>query len=71
MQVTSTPQMPQQQQPPSVANGQNCIRKGCTNSAIVSPDWEDEYCSNECVVTHCRDVFSNWISSQQQQNFVS
>lgn len=34
--------------------GQHCIRNGCQNPAVVSTDWEDEYCSNECVITHCR-----------------
>ncbi|KAL7032008.1 hypothetical protein ACKWTF_007196 [Chironomus riparius] len=61
-------QMQQQSQPQL----QNCIRNGCTNRAIVSVDWEDEYCSNECVILHCRDVFGNWIhnnSNNQQQNF--
>ena len=57
------------QLPPSgnsnnIAATQNCIRNGCTNAAIVSNDWEDEYCSNECVVTHCRDVFGNWVQNQ-------
>jgi hypothetical protein len=32
----------------------HCIRSGCPNAAISSPDWENEYCSNECVVSHCR-----------------
>lgn len=78
------PNIPQQQQmnnqmPPVTATPavnslvQNCIRNGCTNPAIVSADWEDEYCSNECVTSHCRDVFANWVHSQttaqQQQNF--
>lgn len=68
------------QLPPTLGNNlappqgaQNCIRIGCTNAAIVSNDWEDEYCSNECVITHCRDVFGNWVQSQsgaqQQQIF--
>ena len=34
----------------------HCIRSGCPNAAIPSPDWENEYCSNECVVSHCRYV---------------
>lgn len=65
--------------PPSLGNtantisAQNCIRSGCNNPAIVSADWEDEYCSNECVTEHCRGVFANWVhtqaSAQQQQNF--
>uniref|UniRef100_A0A2M4AUE3 TOX high mobility group box family member 4 n=1 Tax=Anopheles triannulatus TaxID=58253 RepID=A0A2M4AUE3_9DIPT len=42
---------------------QQCIRQGCTNMAIVNSDWEDEYCSSECVVTHCRDVFGHWVQS--------
>lgn len=42
---------------------QKCIREGCTNDATVNPDWEDEYCSNECVIIHCRDVFSQWVQS--------
>uniref|UniRef100_A0A1A9WPS0 HMG box domain-containing protein n=1 Tax=Glossina brevipalpis TaxID=37001 RepID=A0A1A9WPS0_9MUSC len=28
--------------------------ENCNNRAIINPDWEDEYCSNECVVEHCR-----------------
>lgn len=31
-----------------------CIRTGCTNPAVSNADWEDEYCSNECVIMHCR-----------------
>lgn len=33
-----------------------CVRAGCTNPAIESTDWDKEYCSNECVATHCRCV---------------
>ncbi|XP_045473233.1 TOX high mobility group box family member 4-A-like isoform X3 [Harmonia axyridis] len=49
----------------------SCIRNGCPNPAITNPEWEDEYCSNECVVSHCRDVFTNWVVSNknQSQNF--
>ncbi|XP_076547815.1 TOX high mobility group box family member 4-B isoform X2 [Osmia lignaria lignaria] len=48
-----------------------CIRHGCPNPAVANSEWEDEYCSNECVVSHCRDVFTTWVSSNQnsQQNF--
>ncbi|XP_063974857.1 TOX high mobility group box family member 3-like isoform X2 [Diachasmimorpha longicaudata] len=55
------------QSPPS----NSCIRQGCPNPAIANSEWEDEYCSNECVVSHCRDVFTTWVSSNQnpQQNF--
>ncbi|KAF3837326.1 hypothetical protein F7725_004790, partial [Dissostichus mawsoni] len=30
-----------------------CVRSGCTNPAVESKDWDYEYCSNECVATHC------------------
>lgn len=33
-----------------------CVRTGCNNPAIESKDWDKEYCSNECVATHCRCV---------------
>ncbi|KAK4301403.1 hypothetical protein Pmani_026452 [Petrolisthes manimaculis] len=49
------------------SSGPNCIRSGCTNPAVHNPEWEDEYCSNECVVSHCRDVFSNWVASNHHQ----
>ena len=56
---------------PNVQSLQQCIRNGCTNQAMVSSDWEDEYCSNECVINHCGDVFGNWIqkNGQQQQSY--
>lgn len=47
----------QQQQQPGPDNlrpGNTCIRRGCPNAAIANSEWEDEYCSNECVVSHCR-----------------
>ncbi|XP_065361443.1 TOX high mobility group box family member 4 isoform X2 [Calliphora vicina] len=51
---------------------QKCTRENCNKRAIINPDWEDEYCSNECVVIHCRNVFNTWVQSnleakQQQQ----
>ncbi|KAI3374432.1 hypothetical protein L3Q82_006256 [Scortum barcoo] len=30
-----------------------CVRAGCNNPAIESEDWDREYCSNECVASHC------------------
>lgn len=33
-----------------------CVRSGCNNLAVDSKDWDKEYCSNECVATHCRYV---------------
>jgi len=53
--------------PPSSTAPTNkfCIRNGCPNQAVANSEWENEYCSNECVVTHCRDVFSRWVASNQ------
>ena len=31
-----------------------CVRAGCVNPAVENKDWDREYCSNECVATHCR-----------------
>ncbi|XP_049543309.1 TOX high mobility group box family member 4 [Anopheles darlingi] len=71
--VDHTTQMQPTEAPPSgpaiaseveqTVQPQQCIRQGCTNLAIINSDWEDEYCSSECVVTHCRDVFGHWVQS--------
>eukprot|EP00057_Strongylocentrotus_purpuratus_P019053 XP_011673527.1 PREDICTED: TOX high mobility group box family member 4 isoform X3 [Strongylocentrotus purpuratus] len=38
-----------------------CTRSGCNRLPIESPDWDNEYCSSQCVVDHCRDVFTGWV----------
>ncbi|XP_023140295.2 TOX high mobility group box family member 4-A isoform X1 [Amphiprion ocellaris] len=43
-----------------------CVRAGCNNPAVESKDWDKEYCSNECVATHCSDVFKAWCSIRSQ-----
>lgn len=56
---------------PSVASTENssiCVRAGCTNPAVESKDWDKEYCSNECVATHCRDVFMAWCAIRGQNS---
>ncbi|XP_061565779.1 LOW QUALITY PROTEIN: TOX high mobility group box family member 4b [Cololabis saira] len=45
-----------------------CVRAGCTNPAVDSKDWDKEYCSNECVATHCRDVFMAWCAIRSQSS---
>ncbi|EDW76845.2 uncharacterized protein Dwil_GK17179 [Drosophila willistoni] len=45
-----------------------CTREQCNKPAIINPDWEDEYCSNECVVIHCRNVFNEWALSLKTPN---
>nr|CAB3267174.1 CAGF9 [Phallusia mammillata] len=47
------------------ATVQYCIREGCNNVAVADPHWNKEYCSNECVVNHCRDVFDAWTSARK------
>lgn len=41
-----------------------CVRAGCTNPAVESKDWDKEYCSNECVATHCRCVRKRQLAHQ-------
>ncbi|KAM4049990.1 TOX high mobility group box family member 4 isoform 2-T2 [Anomaloglossus baeobatrachus] len=41
-----------------------CLRSGCENSPVESKDWDNEYCSNECVVKHCRDTFMSWVATR-------
>uniref|UniRef100_A0A3Q3L3X7 TOX high mobility group box family member 4 a n=1 Tax=Labrus bergylta TaxID=56723 RepID=A0A3Q3L3X7_9LABR len=43
-----------------------CVRTGCNNPAVESNDWDKEYCSNECVANHCRDIFKTWCSIRNQ-----
>ncbi|KAM6450958.1 TOX high mobility group box family member 4 isoform 2-T3 [Liasis olivaceus] len=47
-----------------------CIRAGCDNPPVANSDWDNEYCSNECVVKHCRDVFLAWLASRNSSNNV-
>lgn len=44
---------------------QMCIRSGCANEAVNNPEWEQEFCSNECVILHCKNVFTTWVQSNQ------
>ncbi|XP_055794400.1 TOX high mobility group box family member 4-like [Salvelinus fontinalis] len=48
-----------------------CVRAGCTNPAVENKDWDREYCSNECVATHCRDVFMAWCAIRGQDSTVT
>ncbi|KAM9329958.1 TOX high mobility group box family member 4 [Gastrophryne carolinensis] len=43
-----------------------CVRSGCDNAPVESKDWDNEYCSNECVVKHCRDTFFAWVATRNQ-----
>ncbi|KAM3590834.1 uncharacterized protein V6R79_017597 [Siganus canaliculatus] len=52
----------------AAASSSICVRAGCTNPAVESEDWDKEYCSNECVATHCRDVFMAWCAIRGQNS---
>ncbi|XP_077961566.1 TOX high mobility group box family member 4b isoform X2 [Gasterosteus aculeatus] len=53
---------------PAAASRNICVRAGCTRPAVESQDWDMEYCSNECVATHCRDVFMAWCAIRGQNS---
>lgn len=72
--MPSSPQMSHPGQ--SIAHGgggmlgpsqmQNCLRNSGSNEG---QEWDgQEYCSNNCVVSHCRDVYTTWVSSRQTPN---
>ncbi|XP_039602021.1 TOX high mobility group box family member 4b isoform X1 [Polypterus senegalus] len=56
--VSGSPPTQEMPSPPT----SRCLRDGCPNPAVESKDWDREYCSNECVATHCRDIFITWCS---------
>ena len=60
---STTPESPQIQLLTEAGAVQKCSRENCNKRAIINPDWEDEYCSNECVISHCRNVFNSWVQS--------
>ncbi|XP_017484898.1 PREDICTED: TOX high mobility group box family member 4 [Rhagoletis zephyria] len=61
--TANAPTQPQIQLLSEAGAVQKCTRENCNKRAIINPDWEDEYCSNECVVIHCRNVFNAWVQS--------
>ncbi|XP_068097498.1 TOX high mobility group box family member 4 isoform X2 [Hyperolius riggenbachi] len=68
MQESSPPHMDVQivrgSPPHSPSPQPRCVRSGCENLPVESKDWDNEYCSNECVVKHCRDTFMAWIAGR-------
>jgi len=49
------------------AGAARCIRSGCGRPSVRNVEWEDEYCSNQCVVMHCDTVFKDWVREQKTQ----
>uniref|UniRef100_A0A8C5M2H3 HMG box domain-containing protein n=1 Tax=Leptobrachium leishanense TaxID=445787 RepID=A0A8C5M2H3_9ANUR len=48
-----------------------CVRSGCENPPVECKDWDNEYCSNECVVKHCKDTFTAWIAARNPGTLAS
>ncbi|XP_064593660.1 TOX high mobility group box family member 4 [Zonotrichia leucophrys gambelii] len=44
--------------------GRSCVRAGCERAPVASGDWDEEFCSSECLVRHCRDVFLAWLAAR-------
>lgn len=42
-----------------------CNYTKCQNPAIDDPRWENNYCSSECVILHCKDVFNAWVANRK------
>ncbi|CAH2294619.1 TOX high mobility group box family member 4 isoform X2 [Pelobates cultripes] len=57
--------------PRSPSPQQRCVRSGCENPPVESKDWDNEYCSSECVVKHCKDTFMTWIAARSQGTLAS
>uniref|UniRef100_UPI00359005D8 TOX high mobility group box family member 4-A-like isoform X3 n=1 Tax=Myxine glutinosa TaxID=7769 RepID=UPI00359005D8 len=43
-----------------------CQRAGCDRLAVTSSEWDEEYCSCECVVAHCSAVFAAWVEERMK-----
>eukprot|EP00088_Acartia_fossae_P008472 TRINITY_DN14045_c0_g1_i1.p1 TRINITY_DN14045_c0_g1~~TRINITY_DN14045_c0_g1_i1.p1 ORF type:complete len:179 (-),score=18.50 TRINITY_DN14045_c0_g1_i1:182-718(-) len=64
-QVASTP--PSAQTNINPQGTVTCIRLGCNKPSVRNIEWEDEYCSNQCVVLHCDYVFREWVRDQSSK----
>ena len=42
-----------------------CLRAGCTEPAVKNPQWDEEYCSAECLIEFCKACFKNWAANRQ------
>jgi len=54
-----------------ISGATRCIRVGCGRPSIRNTEWEDEYCSNQCVVLHCDRVFKDWVKEQNNQGGIT
>ncbi|XP_068854673.1 TOX high mobility group box family member 4-A-like [Aphelocoma coerulescens] len=70
--VESPPQVELVAESPVAAESprSRCVRAGCENPPVASGDWDEEFCSSECLVRHCRDVFLAWLAARNAGNSV-
>lgn len=48
-------------------NGPKCIRAGCDSQVAQSTQWDSEFCSEECCVKHCAEMFSHWTNRKSSE----
>ena len=44
-----------------------CGRPGCNNPVQRNAEGQSDFCSSECVVGQCREVYTSWTSNSYQQ----
>jgi len=44
-----------------------CVRKECGKPAKTTRERGGQYCSNDCLVYYCREVFDSWVLDRQQE----
>lgn len=47
-----------------LTNKSICVRSGCRRPPVDSSQWDREFCSEECCVRYCAEVFRTWTSSK-------
>lgn len=47
------------------SSGLLCTRFGCAKVARESIEWDNEFCSADCVVKHCKFVFENYFAARE------
>ncbi|XP_055936009.1 TOX high mobility group box family member 3-like isoform X2 [Argiope bruennichi] len=60
-----------QQQQQQQQQGMMCtspLQNSCSRGGEAQQDWERDYCNNDCVVSHCRDVFTTWVAARPPQS---
>ncbi|XP_050528750.1 uncharacterized protein LOC126898580 isoform X2 [Daktulosphaira vitifoliae] len=50
---------------PKTSNENMCIHDGCSNAAVVHPEWDNEYCSVQCCYNHCKATFQAWLEANK------